>query len=548
MTRVTAYPLSGTDSELIGELDLGLYSRMKHGDLDAIDALAAVLHERLVDAVPELLTAPIAPTFPVAYLAVPPNCFYLATALVERLSARRVLAGLVPARVVKVDKDSVTHSDYAAASQAERAAELSRIGFRLAEPIDGSMCVVVDDVRVTGMAERTILRALAPGGSGDGGSGDGESGDGGPARLVTAYVAACDAQLAASPHVEAALNGASVTSILDLLPAVRAGRFALTIRFLKRALASPDLAAFVASCPDALVRELRDGAIATGPQFVAGYPAGMAVLDDRLAAGRICLTQLTGDGLGEEAASYSRFKHGDGSVAGRYGAQLADAYLARADLGPDAKLHVTSSAYLGTRPAAWALVEPFVARLRAARPNVQVEVVRLERATVSQGDYAAMTPAQRSAAIGGGDLRAPAGLTGAHVVALDDIRVTGTHERAVDECLRRADVAWIDHLYVVDAHDAAGSPEIEARLNEIAVPGLSQIVTLSARPEFVPNARVARRILGDPVVAAECAQLAPALARWVLAAGLADGLADVPAYAPGLWALQAAVDAEHSLA
>lgn len=533
MTRVTAYPLSGTDSELIGELDLGLYSRMKHGDLDAIDALAAVLHERLVDAVPELLTAPIAPTFPVAYLAVPPSCFYLAAALVERLSARRVLAGLAPARVVKVDKDSVTHSDYASASQAEREAELSRIGFRLAEPIDGSICVVVDDVRVTGMAERTILRALAAGS---------------PARLVTAYVAACDAQLAASPHVEAALNGASVTSILDLLPAVRAGRFALTIRFLKRALASPDLERFVATCPDALVRELRDGAIATGPQFVAGYPSGMAVLDDRLAAGRICLARLTGDGLGEEAASYSRFKHGDGSVAGRYGAQLADAYLARADVGPDAKLHVTSSAYLGTRPAAWALVEPFVARLRAVRPDVQVDVVRLERATVSQGDYAAMTPAQRSAAIGGGDLRAPAGLSGAHVVALDDIRVTGTHERAVDECLRRAGVAWIDHLYVVDAHDAADSPEIEARLNEIAVPGLSQIVTLSARPEFVPNARVARRILGDPVVAAECAQVAPALARWVLAAGLADGLADVPAYAPGLWALQAALDAAHSLA
>lgn len=266
-TCVTTARLTGpvdavrtTDGELF---DTDTYSRMKHGDADAISALGAELAAALIAQHPELVTDETEPTFPVAYLAVRPSCWFLADDVLRRINSSRSANDRRPGRIVQVHKDSVTHTDYAASTQAEREAELARIAFRLAEPIDGTNCVVIDDVRVTGLAERTVLAALA---------------QAAPKSLVTGYIAICEPELAASPHVESALNHASITSILQLVPAARAGRFHLTIRFLKRALASPQLPEFVAQVPVELVQEMYDGAVATGEAFMAGYPAGMATL------------------------------------------------------------------------------------------------------------------------------------------------------------------------------------------------------------------------------------------------------------------------------
>ncbi|NHN56251.1 hypothetical protein G9U51_10740 [Calidifontibacter sp. DB0510] len=252
-----------------GPFEVATYSWMKHGDVRAADVFAARLAARLIAAVPSLVTDSAPLVLPVAWLAVPPSCHVLAERVLARLDDARFGHGNAPGRIVQVHKDSVTHTDYATASQADRAAELSRIGFALSEPVDGAQVVLIDDVRVTGMAEATILRALA---------------DSAPARVVTAYVAVCTPELAASPHVESALNHAAVASILDLVPVVQRGDFRLTIRFLKRALASASLPAFVAAVPRALVEQMYAGALATGPDFVAGYPTGVATLREALGA------------------------------------------------------------------------------------------------------------------------------------------------------------------------------------------------------------------------------------------------------------------------
>ena len=265
--RVTTATLTGPVTAVRrsdgASFDAATYSWMKHGRADAIDQLGAELAEVLLDALPELGQAVVPPAFPVAYHHVPPSCYFLTEAVLARLNPIRSAAGLAPARIVKVDKDSVTHTDYASSTMAERRAELARIGFTLAEPVDGADVVVIDDVRVTGMAEETIMLALR---------------DAGAHSLTAAYLAVCDDTLSRDPHVEAELNHAAVTSILDLVPAIRAGNFHLTIRFLKRALASPELADFAKAIPSAMVRLMYAAATCTGPDFVAGYPEGMATL------------------------------------------------------------------------------------------------------------------------------------------------------------------------------------------------------------------------------------------------------------------------------
>ncbi|MGC5167429.1 phosphoribosyltransferase family protein [Luteimicrobium sp. DT211] len=257
--------------------DLRTYSRMKHGDLDAAGALGRSLGRELLARVPALATDPAPVVLPVAYLAVPPACLLLARAVLAVVNDARAARGLGPGRVVRVAKGSVTRTDYAGASAEARRAELASIGFRLDEDLTGARVVLVDDVRVTGLAEQTLLDVLARDGAGP------------PAEVVTAYVAVCEPGLAADPTVESVLNHAAARSVADLADAVRAGRFALTIRFLKRLLAAPDAEreTFLGACDASLLDEIADGALATGPAFCAAFPSGLAAVHDarRRAAG-----------------------------------------------------------------------------------------------------------------------------------------------------------------------------------------------------------------------------------------------------------------------
>ncbi|HWC24715.1 MAG TPA: phosphoribosyltransferase family protein [Flexivirga sp.] len=249
---------------------------------------------------------------------------------------------------------------------------------------------------------------------------------------------------------------------------------------------------------------------------------------------RICLTKLASEhGLPDaalvDARSYSRFKHGDAAVARRFAVALAALAARRLDERP---VLVTTSAFAQVPPAAYSLLIPFVQHLRLLRPDLQVGTFRITRRGVSNGDYSRMTREDRRASIGAGDLTPGRDVTGAVVLALDDIRVTGNHERAMDRCLTKAGVAEVRHLYVVDAAAFAECPQIESVLNEAAMGGAAELLDIAAGRRFVPNARLCRRVLALPVDELRdfVERAEPTLLGWLSAAVEHDGLARVPAY------------------
>lgn len=507
------------------------YSLMKHGDSAAIHLLGARLGRQLLAEHGDSLLAEPVPVFPVAYLAVPPACWYLAAEALAVVNDARATRGLPAGRLVHVRKDSVTTTDYASAGAAQREAELAGIGFEVAESLAGCVAVVVDDIRVTGLAERTITAALEAAG---------------PVSVLSAYVAVCDRALATAPHVERVLNHVAVVSPLDLLPAIETDRFCLTIRFLKFALGSADLAQFVTHCPQPVLLAMYDGALATGAAFADAYAPGMALLRGQLGDFRFALARLrTGDeGLPADgsapvgAMAYSRFKHGSGSAATHFARSLAQQYADHHQLSLVDRLWVTGSGYADVPPAATALVTPFATELRALAPGLDVRALRVHRSGRSPGDYAAMSPADRDAALredcmyveGGVDLH------GELVVAIDDIRVTGTHERAMNACLTAAGARWIDHLYLVDAAAFAAVPQLESALNLVAVARVDELLAVVCADDFVPNARICRRVLTLPGTELETfvEQAPDVVVTWIHHAVHADRLAGVEQFADGV--------------
>lgn len=506
------------------------YSLMKHGDADAITLLGSRLGRLLLADHWELLLTDAVPVFPVAYLAVPPACWYLSAAALTVVNGARASHGLSPGRLVHVRKDPVTSTDYASSSAAQRAVELAGIGFRVDESLAGCVAVVVDDVRVTGSSEQSIVEVLS---------------DADPAVLLRAYVAVCDPLLAATPHVEGVLNHVAVTSPLDLLPAINADRFCLTIRFLKYALGSPDLAQFVAGCPQPVLLMMYDGALATGAAFTDAYAPGMAVLGAALGDFRYALARLrAGDrGLPVDgksavgATAYSRFKHGSGSVAAQFAQLLARQYADHHDLASGERLWVTGSGYAHAPPAAATLVGPFIEALGHLVPGVDARPLRVHRSGRSPGDYAAMSPTDRDTALRDDCMYPEPGvdLHGELVVALDDIRVTGTHERAMNDCLTAAGTRWIDHLYLVDASAFGSSPQMESVLNLAAVTDVGQVLDIVSAADFVPNARVCRRVLTLPPAELDTfIERAPeAVLQWIRWAVEVDRLAGIEQFADG---------------
>ncbi|HVX24448.1 MAG TPA: phosphoribosyltransferase family protein [Candidatus Saccharimonadales bacterium] len=236
-----------------------VYSRMKYGSHSATNFFASQLADRLAYNLPQLIEDAEPPEFLVAYKAVPPACYYLSALCLESLNDRRAAVDNEPGFITQVYKDRVTGTNYAMASSQERQAELDDIGFSLPHSINNTPAVILDDIRITGGAEKKILEVL-----------DNEK----PSIIALGYIAIFDpAQAVSRPSVEMELNSTTIQSIDDLLPLIKTSDFDLNIRTLKMMLSSSEVALdhFLRACPAELVGQIHRGTQASGETFVAHY-------------------------------------------------------------------------------------------------------------------------------------------------------------------------------------------------------------------------------------------------------------------------------------
>jgi hypothetical protein len=206
------------------------------------------------------------------------------------------------------------------------------------------------------------------------------------------------------------------------------------------------------------------------------------------------------DGSPFDAASYSRFKYGDTAVAKDYGMKLA--FLLRDRLLKPAlksrePVVFTASAYKVLPTAARAVAQAMYEQTLA--DGYKVEAGRIHRANLTNGDYATMSAHERKRAMSeNGIYFDKAVFHGRHVVVIDDVKITGSHERSIHDMFDGEPILSLTHVYVVemDPEIVKVRPSVEDTLNHTWMNGIDRLceLILAGGDQYPFNARTAKAI------------------------------------------------------
>lgn len=208
---------------------------------------------------------------------------------------------------------------------------------------------------------------------------------------------------------------------------------------------------------------------------------------------------------------YSLFKHGDERWARRFGHEVADFLMdAEADLfdriRPNEVL-LASFPYKYVPTAAALMVDHTLARLNhvlsdGSKPSVgHLHVFKYPSQASGEHYFAHMEEEARRRILDNVALSVDENrLRGAHLIAVDDIRVTGATEDRFLELLYRIEglrSLTVVYLCDVDQAIAKADPAIEGRLNQYKVKNLDDVAAIVATDEFRWNIRVAKFVLEE---------------------------------------------------
>ncbi len=242
-------------------------------------------------------------------------------------------------------------------------------------------------------------------------------------------------------------------------------------------------------------------------------------------------------------AAYSRFKFGDGRVAAQYGRTLAEGFIkAHFEATPPAEqLVVISSPYSFIPTATFAMKDHFVYTLNrwlAAHNLPVVQETKVHRTITYKDDYGALDAAQRMALIGNDSFHIDREfLLGKTLIFLDDIRITGSHERMI---LKMAGEYGLQNktylLYFAQLANGDVHPNVENVLNYYSVESIFDLAPVVQCKTFRLNTRLVKYILHyEPT---DCAQFleeqSPEFLNGLYDNALGNGYHTIEAYAQNL--------------
>ena len=245
-------------------------------------------------------------------------------------------------------------------------------------------------------------------------------------------------------------------------------------------------------------------------------------------------------------ARYSRYKYGSVTAAETFARALGAAFCECCpDLALARRLLMASSPYARVPSAATTLARRLRPVLNAARTKsglAPAPLLRVERTSTSAGDYGTLSAQARDLHMAANALSfrrfPPQQVRGAHLLVVDDVRVTGAHQRCLMRASEDLPLAGRTFLYIAAfPGPAAGSldPAKEDALNHAAVRTLGDLAGIVDAGDFAWNVRVCKFAL-SPANRRELPRFLHRMPDWFVRGlhrnSCLDGYARMDLYAP----------------
>ncbi|WP_326993036.1 phosphoribosyltransferase family protein [Chitinophaga sp. 212800010-3] len=198
---------------------------------------------------------------------------------------------------------------------------------------------------------------------------------------------------------------------------------------------------------------------------------------------------------------YSRFKFGDEGIAEKFGTSLAEGFIRHHLEGkPVAQYVVVSSPYSFIPTATFAMKNYFVFRVNrwlAEHGFPVLQETKVHRTITYKEDYGELDAEQRLKLIGNDSFHIDkAFLEGKKVLFLDDIRITGGHEKMIMKMVSTYQLTneiWL--LYFAELVNKNIHPNIENYLNYHHVKSIFHLESIIQGERFFINTRLVKYIL-----------------------------------------------------
>ncbi len=212
--------------------------------------------------------------------------------------------------------------------------------------------------------------------------------------------------------------------------------------------------------------------------------------------------------LGFDPNEYSRFKYGSKSMARKFGKALAEKYFQSTHfhnlINTNKKqIVISSSPYCNIPTATYAMKNYFVAELN--RKLIEFDVspvqeVKIYRTLSYNQDYGAMSKDERDKAISGDEFYIDKEfVNNKHVIFLDDIKITGAHERRIQKMINNFKLKCdYTFMYFAELIDESVDPTLENFLNFHFIKSIMNIDWIIKNDKFIFNTRVVKYILNTP--------------------------------------------------
>ncbi len=202
------------------------------------------------------------------------------------------------------------------------------------------------------------------------------------------------------------------------------------------------------------------------------------------------------------ADEYSMFKYGADNIAQKFGYQLAESFiencLSKTYDGRPIVIIPSAHSYIPT--ASFFMKNHFKNKVNdfLYKNNYPIiEETKIHRTVTYREDYGEMSAEDRYKLISGDKFHVDKEFIGDKILLhLDDIKITGTHERIIIKMLNEYSITNDCYmLYYAELTNENISPKIENYLNNYFVKSLNEVDSIIKEQNFIFNTRVVKFIL-----------------------------------------------------